>query len=661
MVGLVAKNWPSIEEETNVRKEKATLLTCVLVLMMLVGCGTSSETGSSTNEPAPAGQAAQATAAQPTATQSPAVAELSESIAEDIEDHADAEAEVLDSSESIAIALNGDSISVGGAGATVSGSTVTIIFPGTYELSGSLTDGQVIVDVQDGIVGLVLNGVNISSSTGPAIYIPTAQEAVIVLADGTENQVSDGNARENEGSEDEPTAAIFSMADLTLSGSGSLDVDGNYQDGITSKDGLVVTGGTIIVHSVDDGIRGKDYIIVRDGEITVDAGDDGLKSDNEVDTTQGYVRIEDGNLEVTAGGDAIQAQTAAMVSGGQLTLTSGGGHSGWVDESASAKGIKGVASVTIDGGTFSIASADDAIHSNGSIVINDGTFVLSTGDDGIHADESLEINGGDIRITDSYEGLESALITVNGGDIHIASSDDAINVAAGNDGSGFAAGPGRGGGRGQMPGGGQGQFPGDGQMPGGRPGRGQPEGGWPGQDAFTAGDNHLQINGGYIAIDAYGDGLDVNGTIEMTDGVVLISGPTSNMNGALDYLGQFNITGGFLVAAGSAGMAQAPSNSSEQYSLLVNFNGVAQAGTLVHIQTSGGVQVLTFAPAKQFQSLVFSSSELQDGATYNLYLGGSADGNVSDGLYQGGSYTSGTKVTSFTVSDIVTWLGGRLR
>jgi hypothetical protein len=631
-----------------VRRDIAILLTCVLVLAMLVGCGASSESSSATTQRAAPAQVAQSAVAesaaseqetQATAVEPSTVAELSESVAENIEDHAEAEAEVLESSSSVPIALNGDSITVNGEGATASGGSVTINSPGTYNLSGSLDDGQVIVDVEDGVVGLVLQGAELSSSTGPAIYILSAQEAVIVLADGTENQVSDSSARENAGSEDVPTAAVFSMADLTISGSGSLDVDGNYQDGITSKDGLVITGGAITIRSVDDGIRGKDYIIVQGGEIAVDAGGDGLKSDNEEDPTRGYVRIEDGTLEVTAGGDAIQAQTAAMVSNGELTLTSGGGHSSWVDENRSAKGIKGVASVTIDGGTFSIDSADDAVHSNGSIVINDGTFVLSTGDDGMHADETLELNGGDIRVTDSYEGLESAVITINGGDIRVASSDDGINVSAGNDGSGFATGPGRGGGRHQPPGG------------------GQPQGGLPGQDAFATGDNYLSINGGYISVDARGDGLDVNGPIEMTDGVVLISGPTQNMNGALDYSGQFNISGGFLVAAGSAGMAQAPSESSAQNSLLIGFNGTARAGTLFHIETSDGEDVLTFAPAKEYQTLVFSSSALERGATYAVYLGGSSSGEVSDGLYEGGSYKSGTEYTSFTVSNVVTWIG----
>ena len=150
---------------------------------------------------------------------------------------------------------------------------------------------------------------------------------------------------------------------------------------------------------------------------------------------------------------------------------------------ASAKGIKGAVCVIIDGGDFTIDAADDGIHSNGSVVINGGTFTIASGDDGIHADASLEINGGDIHITDSYEGIESAIITINDGNIHILASDDGINVAGGKDGSGMNPALGA----------------------GGRPGRG------PGQDAFStaSGNYFLYIHGGYVVVEASGDGIDV--------------------------------------------------------------------------------------------------------------------------------------------------------
>jgi hypothetical protein len=542
-----------------------------------------------------------------------------------------------DSSETTYIALNGDSISVDGDGAVVDGSQVTIVAAGAYSISGYLVDGQIIVNTEDaGSVELILNGVDIRSSISAPIYVESAEEAIIVLEENTENYVSDGTSYVLEEA-DEPNAAIFSKADLTIYGNGTLTVVGNYNDGIASKDGLTITSGTIVVSAVDDGIRGKDYLVVNDGRITVNAQGDGLKSDNEEDAAKGYIAVETGVINITAGGDAIQAQTTVTVKDGNITLVSGGGSNNWVDETASAKGIKATVNVTINGGTFTIDSADDAIHSNDSIVINGGAFTIASGDDGMHADSTLEVNGGDVNITQSYEGLESAVITINNGNIYITSSDDGLNVAGGNDGSGMMAGPGEGG------------NPGQGQRPG--------PGGGPGQDAFAAGDYYLYINGGYIVMNTGGDGLDSNGWLEMTNGVVIVNGPTNNGNGAIDVNGSFNITGGFLVAVGSSGMAEAPDESSAQYSLLLNFDSVLPAGTLVHIQSSDGSEVITFSAAKQFQSVVVSSSEFAAGATYDVYYGGSANGAASDGLYQDGAYSGGTQYTSFTISSMVTRIG----
>ncbi len=425
-------------------------------------------------------------------------------------------------SENTQIKLNGKTITVSGSGATVSGGKLTITSAGTYSISGSLTDGQIIVNTLDEeAVELILNGVSISNSSGSAVNIISAKETVIVLADNTENYVTDGSSYVFEDTQtDEPDAAIFSKDDLTVSGNGSLTVNGNYNDGIACKDGIIITGGKITVKSADDGIRGKNYIIVKDGNITVNAKGDGLKSDNEEDITKGYISVDAGVINITSDGDAVYAQTDVIISGGEFNLTSGGGSTGSFNESISAKGIKAVSGITVDGGTFTISSADDALHSNGSITINSGSFTIASGDDGIHADSSIEINGGEISITKSYEGIEGAVITINEGDIQIVASDDGINIAGGNDGSGI-------------------------NRPGG--------GGF-----NTTGNYWLYINGGYIVVNAVGDGIDINGSVEMTDGALIVSGPTSNANGALDYDASFKMSGGFLAAAGSSGMAQLP-------------------------------------------------------------------------------------------------------
>lgn len=543
---------------------------------------------------------------------------------------------VLSAQESVTIQFNGNAMTVDGSGAVVEGSRVIITSGGTYNLSGSLTDGQVIVDTE-GAVRLVLNGVNLHSSISSPLYIANAEETSIILADNTTNTVSDGAAYVFENTdEDEPNAAIFSKDRLTLSGGGTLTVQGNYNDGIASKDSLTLAGGIITVTAADDGIRGKDSLLIQAGTLTVNAGGDGLKADNDEDATQGTIAIESGVLNITSGGDAIQAETTVTITDGTLSLTSGGGSSSVIDESAS--GIKASTSIQISGGNLSINAADDALNSNGSVTLYGGTLVLASGDDGIHGDATVDINGGDINILESYEGIESAIITINAGTIHLIASDDGVNVAGGSDGSGLMPGPGRGG--------------------DGRPGRGGQPGQRGGQENFAAmGAYYLYIHGGYIVVETGGDGIDVNGTIEMSAGTVIVNGPTEVMNGALDYDGSFSMTGGVLVAVGSSGMVQMPGQSSTQNSLMLNLDTPVQAGTLIHIQGSDGSDLLTFSPAKSYQSLVFSSPELLMGMTYDVYYGGTASSAASDGLYQDGGYASGSAYTRFTVSSVTTMIG----
>lgn len=568
----------------------------------------------------------------------------------------------------VEISLNGDAASVSGDGVSTNFSTLTITTPGTYSISGSLLEGQIIVDVeksgehqaQDEIVRLIFNGIHLENTTLAPIYIKQAENTLIILAENTKNEVIGGTKKEelsnlSNGQDgitaetDTQNAAIFSADDLTISGDGSLHVIGTGQDGITSKDGLVLIGGEITVGAIDDGIRGKDYLVIKDSTITVTSEGDGLKSDNTQDEDKGFIYIEDGDIRITSKGDSIHAQTDLLISGGSFNLMAGGGSSSYLDPALSSKGLKADNYVIMDFGRFKINSADDAVHSNGNMVINDGSFTIATADDGFHADSSLEINGGEIRITESYEGLESAVITINAGEIFISSEDDGINVVGGVDGSGLDTMPGRGQG-GRIPPGGE--FPQGGwenleEIPPGDP-RGQREGippgvdvpqdgwgdqgeipqgdqrsqrGWPPQDNFlSTGNNHLTINGGRINIDAGGDGIDVNGSIEMKSGVVLIQGPTENMNGALDCIGTFNISGGTLVAVGSAGMAEAPDETSTQNSLLLNLNQPYPSGTVIHIQSSDGEEILSFETMKSFQSIAFSSNDLLEGQTYEVYL-----------------------------------------
>jgi hypothetical protein len=325
------------------------------------------------------------------------------------------------------------------------------------------------------------------------------------------------------------------------------------------------------------------------------------------------VSIYGGKLTITAGADGIQAESKVLIGGGDLTILSGGGSTRTVSASSSAKAIKADVDLTIEGGTINVDSSDDALHSNDSLTIKGGNITLATADDGIHADTAITIDGGDIDITKCYEGIESAVITINDGNIHVVSSDDGINIASGTGGG----------------------------MIGGRPG----------QTPFISNSNdHLDINGGYIAINSGGDGFDVNGSVNMTGGTLIIHGPTVSMNGALDYDGTFLMTGGYLLAVGSSGMAQVPSASSTQETLGLVYRYAQAAGTMLHVEAEDGTDILTFVPVKAYQCVVLCAPQLKVGTTYDVYSGGISTGTVADGLYSGGTYTAGTKLGSIALS-----------
>ena len=513
----------------------------------------------------------------------------------------------------------GSSITVNGTGVTVDENIVTITQGGTYSLSDTLDDGQVIVNAGDlDQVEILLNGVHLTSSTSAPIYVMNADKTTLTLVEGTESVITDAESYVYEDATvDEPNAAIFSKDDLKINGTGSLIVNANYNNGIASKDDLDIKNGDITINAVNNGLKGKDSIEIDNGTFVINSGGDAIKSDNTTDTTKGWITINNGTFNLTATGDGIQAETDLLINGGTFTIETGGGSensssksSSWgvwgipghaqtssssSEETTSAKALKAGVNLTVEDGSFNIDSSDDSIHTNDSIVINGGSFTIASGDDGIHADTTLDINGGTIDITKSYEGLESTTITINDGTIHLIASDDGINAAGGNDGSAMN--------------------------------------GRPGQNNFSSTSGMIYFNGGYVYVNASGDGLDANGSIEMSGGTVIVDGPTDGGNGALDYDATFNISGGLLIASGSNAMLQTPSSSSSQNTIVVSSN--TSSHTLVNIQDSTGTDLITYAPSKSSQVIMISSPEFKTGETYTISTGGTSTGTEIDGLYKG--------------------------
>lgn len=512
----------------------------------------------------------------------------------------------------VQITLNGDGVLISGTGATFADGVLTISQEGTYVLNGELSDGQVVVNAQDtDKVQIVLNGAFIHCENQAPIYIKQADKVFLTLQEGTENTLADNGADYVVADGDSNVdGVIFSKADLTINGNGSLNVTANYKHGIVSKDDLVITGGAITVTANGQGLYGKDCVKIKDGTFELNTQSDGIQSDNAEDEDRGFVYIAGGTFTINSQTDGIQAETVLRVDDAAITMTTGGGSANastdekgdvrmewgkWgqtgqtsqtsdeqTEETVSAKGLKSGSELLVNGGSFMIDSSDDSMHCNGDMTISGGNFTINSGDDGVHTDDVLIIRGGSILIEKSYEGLEGNSITITGGEIDITASDDGMNAAGGSDTAVQER---------------------------------------PGQNSFSGDSNiFVRISGGMIKVNAQGDGIDSNANLYVDGGEVYVEGPTNDGNGALDYGGTAEVTGGIMLAVGSTGMAQGFSDSSTQYSILHNLSSSVEAGTTVTLKDSDGNELISYTPEKIYQSVIITLPELKDG-TYQIAAG----------------------------------------
>ena len=506
------------------RTKYRSIVMLLCALLALSGCGaqTAEETSSATD-----------TAASETAVTTVSTIDTTSLFSDrDLEG-------TYDESAAIAIQLDGDSAVCDSDAVVIEGSRITIGSEGVYLLSGTLTDGQIVVNAgETDKVQLVLAGADITSSTSAAIYALEADKVFVTLAEGTENALTNGG--EYVAIDDNNIdAVIFAKTDLTLNGSGSLTINAQAGHGVVSKDDLVITGGSYTITAASHGLSGKDSIAITNSAFTITSGKDGIHSENADDLSLGILYIADGTYTIDAQGDAVSAQGALQIDGGTFDLYTGegsasvdmtssdvgqmgggprGGMNTQTEETAAAteedtvsqKGIKGESTYTINGGTFTIDSVDDCLHAGGIMTLAAGAFTLNSGDDAVHCDDALTIQSGTFTIPYCYEGIEGLSITIEDGVFDIVSNDDGLNAAGGADSSGFSG------------------F-------GGRT-----------QDTFTSdSDNFITINGGSFTIVSSGDCIDSNGDLTINGGTLEL---TCNGNGdtALDCDGTYNNNGGDL-------------------------------------------------------------------------------------------------------------------
>ncbi len=579
--------------------------------------------------------------------------------------------EVTTETYTITLSDSGITTTAGADIATVSNNVITITQPAIFEVSGEMSEGQIVVNVDktaypDGVVELDLLGVNLKNTSDSPIYVASiGDECQIVAKKGYENTISDGTSYTNA---DGKMGAIYSCDDLKIKGSGTLTVNGNCEDGIVSKNDLKIYNGTVIVNAVDDAIRGKDSVTIGNADdtsfdklnVTVKStSGDGIKS-TETDTTtgKGYITVNGGTVDITAYSDGFHASQLLNINGGDINIETtcpansssggnmggggfpGGGGSTSTSTDTSAKGLKAgctddTTSTTIEGtiniagGNITINSTDDSVHAT-DINISGGNIQASSGDDGVHADDVLTITDGIINITKSYEGLEAYDIEIKGGNIHVVSSDDGFNAAGGNDSSGNS-----------------------------NSGGWNPGGGWGGSSSTGT----LNISGGYMYVRAEGDGLDSNGNLTISGGTVIVCGPTRGGNGIFDKGdGNYTLTfsGGTVFGIGTSDMMETPTTSNGKYTSSTNMS--LQAGTLIFAKDGNNVVSVLTVPsdmnmtgAVQFYSDRASSNiQISSGGTYDGYLNsdGYGDGSTEEPIVT--TVTSTTSTTTQTTTTTVT-------
>lgn len=523
---------------------------------------------------------------------------------------------------------------------TLSDDAVVISKDGDYYITGTHTSVTIDKKVT---AHLFFENVTLNCDDGKAF---SSKKSEITLTLIGENKITNGSDN-----------AVHIKGNLTINGEGSLTVDSQGKNGIKVSQKLTVIDATLNVSAVSHAITAE-TIVANGAKINVtSAGKDGLHAECDYDydegidlttcvftTETGFVSLTNVEYSCDVSGDGIQADTFVYIDGGKYDIKTTGtfvpdtaenretygltssdfryvysnrsyqkvdsDYRGSSTLYALAQGCKGIKvgeiefdstgdgeddkvisdgnySIMIKNGEFIINSTDDALHTNsGDLIISGGSYTIQTTDDGMHADKLLKVNGGDIDVLNCYEGLEGAYVEINGGNVYVVATDDGINAAT--------------------------------------------------DDRSVQ--EHIIIANGNVLVDAEGDGLDSNGTILISGGVVTVYGPTNGGNAGLDADDGILVTGGTLFVTSALGMIETPGKNSTQYVVSYASNSYLSMGTEISVVDSDGNKLLTVTLAKRCQSLIFSLAEFQTGKTYKLYSGD-------------------TLLESFTLSNVITTIG----
>ncbi len=587
------------------------------------------------------------------------------------------------------ITLEDDSTKVKGntKAVSVKDNCITISAGGTYRLSGKLTKGQVLVTGSEK-VKLYLDGVEITSPSGPALVCTNEKRTILSLAKGSQYILTDSadNADTEINGCNVSACALFAQDKLTINGSGSLTVTGSSVDGIVCKDDLKLVNGTITVEAAQDGVKGKDCVAMFGADLNVTAGNDGIKSTESNDDTKGFLQLEQGSATVQAGGDCLQAETLVWIADGTYHLTSSGtAVNTETGEVNSSKGIHCGGDVEIAGGKLTIDAAEDGVNCTGSLELQAGEVDVTSAEDGIQADGDLTVSGGAVTITTTGTVAASAQDDFQpnnfgggnfggNGNIPPDNADNRQNAAA-SDASAIPAAA--------M------QSTADSSTDAGASAaaamttaaedatsKGIKCGGnltmsggsctidstdhavhaagtavFSGTTLEITSDNKgisshgdLEISGGDITIHSCTEGVESKAEMTISGGNVRIldaSDDGLNTGGSDSGSYAMTITGGTLLALSSKGMMEYPESG-----CLIATNCNAAAGEQISIVDKNGTVLATLQSPKAVSDVIYGIGD-SDSADYTIVTGGTYDGTLNeDGYGEGGSVSGGTEVTA---------------
>lgn len=474
---------------------------------------------------------------------------------------------------------------------------VTIRAGGTYELTGTLADGRVFVDVPETEdVRLVLNGVDISCENGAPVYAKSCDKLIISLAPGTGNFITDHRTGTDDDGK-EIDGCITCRGNLTFNGSGKLTVRANAKDGIVCKDRLIFMEGNFDIEACQDAVVGKEELIVRDGSFILKAGQDGMKASEKQKEELGNILLAGGVCEIRSDADGIQAEGSLKAAGGIYHIIAGEGsaavlrkmeESGFSigewdpdaqagDETVSRKGMKAGKDIEIMDGIFTVDAADDACHAGRRMTINGGEIAAATGDDAVSAEKELQISGGKLTVENSWEGLEAGSILMSGGEVSLKAEDDGINTNG--EGGNKELGP---------------YVPDE-----------------------SAG---FVLSGGRLSIETSGDGIDSNGSLTISGGELKIGGVFSDGDESIDCIGLFKLSGGEMTVVTSGQAPVLPDESSLAWIIADGLNG--QAGDSIDITDADGNILFERKAENAFDSVMAASPVLKSGESYTIRVNG---------------------------------------